>query len=114
MLHDQSHNPTIEGHLDLFIAHHEEEFEGVVSKWEEIMLHGDPQGLRSLAQLLLKIADLNQEDIADTILPEGAREHLQLQPGTALSKSSVKVIVGRLDAKGSGAFYPRFIPKETK
>ena len=29
--------------------------------WKEVLIHGDPEGLRSLARLLIKIAETNQE-----------------------------------------------------
>jgi hypothetical protein len=76
-------------------------------KQQEILIHGDPEGLRSLATLLLQLADLDQNTITD--LPIGAREHIHLQPGRGLSNSSERVIIGRLDAKGTGAFYDRYI-----
>ncbi len=72
------------------------------------MIHGDPEGLRSLANLLLKIANLDQESVA--ALPVGAREHVHLRPNFGLSASSFRVIVGRLDAKGTGEFYPGYVP----
>lgn len=102
----------IEGHLDIFVAHNEDEFEGEIVKWEEILIHGDSEGLRSFAKLLVDIADLNQEEVDDNYLPIGAREHYHLRPNLELSNSSVTVIVGRLDAKGTGVFYDRFIPKD--
>ena len=59
--------------------------------------------------MLIRIAEVNQDDIAD--LPIGAREHVHLQPNIDISKSSEQVIVGRIDAKGTGTFYDRYIPK---
>jgi hypothetical protein len=102
----------IEGHLDIFVAHNEDEFEGKISKWDEILIHGDPKGLRSFAKLLHDIANLNQEEVGDKDLPIGAREHYHLRPRLELSKSSDEVIVGRLDAKGTGVFYDRYIAKD--
>ncbi len=99
----------INGHLDIFVTHNEEEFEGEISKWEEVLIHGDPEGLKSFANLLIKIAELNQDTIDD--LPDGAREHIQLRPGFDLANSSDQIIAGRLDAKGTGEFYDRFISK---
>jgi hypothetical protein len=93
----------IEGHLDIFIAQNEES--------KEILIHGDPEGLKSFAKLLLEIANLNQEEVGDKYLPIGAREHYHLRPNIELSKSSIAVTVGRLDAKGTRKFYDRFIPK---
>ncbi|HVS90493.1 MAG TPA: hypothetical protein VHE59_00575 [Mucilaginibacter sp.] len=100
----------ITGHLDIFIADMEDEDEGEIEKWREVLIHGDPDGLRSLANLLLKIADLNQENLDD--LPIGAREHYHLRPNWELGKSSVEVIVGRLDAKGTGRFYDKYVAKD--
>ena len=46
----------ITGHLDIFVADNEDEFEGEIEKWQEVLIHGDPEGLRSFAKLLMKIA----------------------------------------------------------
>lgn len=104
----------IEGKLDIFISHNEDENNGVITKWAEVLIHGNPEGLKSLAKLLIEIAELNQEEVEDKYLPNGAREHCHLTPNIELSKSSNNVIIGRLDAKGTGEFYDRFIPKESK
>ena len=101
---------TIAGHLDIIIDTKEDEWEGKIEKWNEVLIHGDPEGLRSLANLLLKMADLDQNSIID--LPVGAREHTHLRPKIELSNSSVQVIVGRLDAKGTCAFYDQYVPKQ--
>jgi hypothetical protein len=101
----------IDGDLDIFVSHKEDEFEGEITKWEEVSIHGNPEGLRSLAKLLLELADLNQDEVEDKYLPIGAREHYHLRPNIELSKSSVEVIIGRLDAKGTGEFYGGFISK---
>lgn len=100
----------ITGHLDIFVTGNEDEFEGETEKWQEVLIHGDPEGLRSFAGLLMKIADLNQENRTD--LPIGAKEHYHLRPNLELSKSSVQVIVGRIDAKGTGHFYDRYVAKD--
>ena len=102
----------IEGHLDIFVSHKEDEIEGNKEEWNEVLIHGNPEGLISLAKLLIEIAELNQEEVNDNYLPNGAREHYHLSPGIELSNSSVQVIVGRLDAKGTGKFYERFISKK--
>jgi len=104
----------IDGELDIFISHNEDEFEGEITKWDEVLIHGNPEGLKSLAKLLIKIADLNQDEVDDKYIPTGAREHYHLRPGIELSKSSTEVIVGRLDAKGTGTFYERHISKDKK
>lgn len=96
-------NNTITGHLDIFAATDTEE------NSTQILIHGDPEGLRSLARILIEIANCNQE--TDSNLPIRAREHTNLNPNKQLSKSSDYVIIGRLDAKGTKQFYQRYIPK---
>lgn len=99
---------VIKGNLDIFIAQNADEFDGEIRKWQEILIHGDSEGLKSLAALLIKLADTNQNENVD--LPTGAREHVHLRPGYGLSSSSEGVIIGRLDAKGTGDFYDRYMP----
>ena len=105
----KKYKSEITGHLDIFVADNEDEFEGEITKWQDNLIHGDPDGLRSFAKLLIRLADLDQD--AKTDLPIGAREHIHLQPDFDISKSSVEVIVGRIDAKGTGSFYNRYISK---
>lgn len=107
----KKYKSPITGHLDIIVTQNQDEFEGVKQHWNEVLIHGDPEGLRSLANLLLKLADLDQERIAE--LPIGAREHVHLQPKFDISNSSEAVIVCRLDAKGTGAFYDRYVSKES-
>jgi|GEM_PF-478532 len=107
----QKFNSSITGHLDIIVTQNEDELDGIAESWNEVLIHGDPEGLRSLAKVLLALADLNQDSLPD--LPIGAREHKHLRPKIELSNSSAEVIVGRLDAKGTGAFYERYIPKES-
>ena len=104
----EKYRSKIRGHLDIFITQNEDESDGEITKWQNILIHGDPEGLRSLATILLKLADTDQNDVLD--LPIGAREHIHLRPKFDLSNSSDELIVGRLDAKGTGAFYDRYIP----
>lgn len=106
----KTYKSDINGHLDIFVANNKEENNGVTEQWQEVLIHGDPEGLRSFARLLLKLADVDQESI--TNYPVGAREHYHLRPNIDISKSSVEVIVGRLDAKGTGKFYDRYIARD--
>ena len=112
MKYKQIKGNEIDGELDIFISHNEDEFEGKITKWDEILIHGNPEGLKSLAKLILEIAELNQEEAENKYLPIGAREHYHLTPNIELSKSSNSVLIGRLDAKGTGNFYDRYIPKD--
>jgi hypothetical protein len=106
----KTYGGEITGHLDILVLDKEDEFEGELLKWQEVMIHGDPEGLRSLGRLLIKLSDLDQEKRID--LPIGAKEHYNLRPNLELSKSSVNTIVGRIDAKGTGRFYDGYIAKE--
>lgn len=105
----EKYKSEITGHLDIFVADNEDEFEGEITKWQDILIHGDPEGLKSFARLLTRIADLNQNDVID--LPIGAREHIHLRPNIDTSKSSLNLIVGRIDAKGTGVLYDRYVPE---
>lgn len=108
----EKYKSKIIGHLDIFVTENEDELEGEKMKWKEILIHGDPDGLRSFARLLIKLADTNQNNIKG--LPIGAREHINLRPQFDLSDSSEEVIVGRLDAKGTGDFYDRYKKRNDK
>ena len=105
---------VIKGNLDIFVIENEAEDadNGKSFTWQNISIHGDPEGVRSFAKLLIKLADINQDEVID--LPNGAREHIHLQPNYDLSKSSNQLIVGRLDAKGTGDFYGRYVSKDLK
>jgi hypothetical protein len=100
----------LKGHLDIFVTENKDSLDGELMEWQEILIHGDPEGLRSFAKLLINLADRNQEK--NTELPIGARDHIHLRSNRELSKSSLDVIVGRLDSKGNGDFYDRFKPKD--
>lgn len=102
----------VSGHIDIFIINNEDEENGQTYNWQQILIHGNPEGLKSLAKLLIKIADTNQDELVE--LPNEAREHFHLRPGFDISKSSKEVVIGRLDAKGSGDFYERYIPKDNE
>jgi hypothetical protein len=102
----EKYKSEIFGHLDIFVAENEDERKGEKMQWKEILIHGDPEGLRSFAKLLMKLADANQDNISG--LPTGGREHIHLRPKWDLSNSSEAMIVGRLDAKGTGEFYERY------
>ncbi len=92
----------IQGHLDIFAIQKESQ--------QEIFINGDPKGLRSLAEFLIKMADIIEED--DNELLIGDREHIALQPNFDLSKSSQPLTIGRLEAKLTGDFYEGYVPRE--
>ncbi|SFD02890.1 Imm32 family immunity protein [Spirosoma endophyticum] len=102
--------PKIKSHVDIITIDNEDDDEGEITKWQDILIHGNPEGLKSLGRFLIRIAELNQDAIHD--LPIGAREHFHLSPNRDLSKTSSEVIVGRLDAKGTGSFYDMYVSKD--
>ena len=99
----------ITGNLDILVDNQKDEENGEILEWQDVIINGDPEGLRSFANFLLKIADLNQNEIKELLI--GTGEHFHLRPRFDLSNSSVQTIVGRLDAKGTGNFYKSFIPR---
>ena len=74
-----------------------------------VFIGGAPDGLRSLAGLLIWLAEVDQE--ADGI-PEGERTHVHLHAGprddifASLTEWSQDTEICRLDAKGTGALPP--------
>ena len=74
----------------------------------EVVIWGDPDGLRYLAGILNWLADFDQARNSD---PVGTREHLHLMPGEEVDMQSCYVEVCRADAKGTGEL-PRFMREE--
>ncbi len=108
------YHPKISGHLEVVVDNQVHEHEGVVEKWQSVIIHGDPKGLRSLAKVLMDIAEMKQKKEMGDDIQHDPRVHFHIPPNFQLSKSSVEVIVGRLDAHGTGEFYDSFIPRETR
>jgi hypothetical protein len=70
-----------------------------------VFIGGDPDGLRSLAKLLIWLAEVDQN--AHPNMPDGEREHVHLYPNTIyaqLTEFSATTELCRLDAKGTGDF----------
>ena len=80
----------------------------VTKSREKVYIEGDPAAFRSLAKLLVWIADKDQESIPSQ--PTGERFHVHLYPTRpefgigfgSLTPSSVEAELCRLDAKGTG------------
>ncbi len=98
----ESAQSQIEGHLDMYAIHH--------ATGNEIFINGDPLGLRSLSNFLIRMANIIEEE--DNELLIGDREHIALRPNYDISKSSDAVTIGRLEAKLTGNFYERYVPRE--
>ncbi len=91
----------IEGHLE--IRGVKDAVTEPVDETLSIHINGDRNGLKSLAEYLLYLAELDQNEVDDNLLPNGASEHVNLRPNVELSKSSNETIVGRLDRKSMAA-----------
>ncbi len=112
MVYNSKKGFEIAGHIEIKVIENEDEFEGEIEKWNEILIHGDSEGLKSLAKQLIDLAELDQEKVDNKFLPVGAREHLHLKPNIELSKSSTETIIGRLDSKVNKDFPDNYIPKD--
>jgi hypothetical protein len=64
-----------------------------------VNIDGNPEGLRYLAEVLNKLADINQEKCD---IPRGEREHIHLHKNYQLCEHSCEVEICRADAKGTG------------
>jgi len=76
-----------------------------------ILIGGDPAALRSLAKLLIWIANVDQNSLP--LQPDGERFHVHLHASfpegfNSLTPFSCETEICRLDAKGSGEFPPRY------
>jgi hypothetical protein len=75
----------------------------------EVLIYGTPSGLRMLAEKLLELADLDQEQMEG--LPEGVGHHIDLHAGFDLASESDPAVIGRIDGKGNGDFSWLLLPK---
>ncbi|MBI1745228.1 MAG: hypothetical protein HYR55_01410 [Acidobacteria bacterium] len=69
---------------------------------DRIIIAGDPEGLRSFAEMLNWLANVDQGSIKN--MPDGEREHIHLSPGTHISYNSRETEICRLDSRGTGDF----------
>lgn len=78
----------------------------------EVYLDGNPEGLRSLAKLLIALAKVDQRKVKE--LPDMfGYEHVHLSPEIHLGKNSVALCVGRADDK-HGELNPCHEPRRNK
>lgn len=83
----------------------------------QIFIGGDPKGLRSLAKILIWLANINQE--LHPNMPDGEREHVhlytaKLSPNNCLTQFSITTELCRLDAKGTGVFPEKYRKKSAQ
>ena len=85
-------HPDKEGNICIY----PEIYEG---RFANVIIVGDPDGLRYLAKLLNHIADIDQDKNDD---PIGERAHIHIHPEFQLGDHSCEVEICRADAKGTG------------
>ena len=83
--------PKKEGNIDIFPQIQD-------GNSVSIVIIGDPDGLRYLANLFLTLSDYDQEV---SQAPSGSREHIHLHVSSQLGNHSCEVEVCRADAKGT-------------
>ena len=83
------------GNLDIFAEVH-------TGQKPDVVILGDPDGLRHLADLLYAMADVDQET---TSAPNGTREHIHIHPKQHLGPHSCEVEICKSDAKGTGKLH---------
>ena len=102
-----SNEPNIKGNLEISIVPDPHD------AWpQSVFIGGDPEGLRSLAEMLLWLAELDQDTALE--VSNETREHIHLTPNVVLSRNSVPAEVCRLDAKETGEFPTTFMPIHAK
>src|SRR5262245_48125974 len=68
----------------------------------EVCIYGDAQGLRSLANLLLAVADLDQASLPDANLREGDSFHTHIGIDERVASEGLSLRIGRVEEKMSG------------
>jgi hypothetical protein len=99
----------IDGHLEIRVI--KDSVTEPIDETLSVHINGDRNGLKSLAEYLLYLAELNQEDVDDNLLPIGASEHGNLRPNIELSQTSNETILGRLDRKGKAELPAWYVSK---
>ena len=69
---------------------------------KRVEIYGDPNGLRSFANFLIRIAEFDQSRLADIRLPAGEGLHRHMVPVADCHPLSASCLCGRLDAKADG------------
>ena len=99
-VNDTTGSPKIVGNLE------------ISTSGNEVFIGGDPNGLRSLARLLVWLANVDQESLCN--LPDGERCHVhlhtreRLEAFNSLTPFSKETELCRLDAKGTGDFPKKY------
>ena len=77
----------------------------------EVIIDGDPEGLKFLAKVCMAPADVDQKKYKNFSRFE--REHLHLDPGIYLGENSARLILGRAEDK-FGELNPDYQPRKLR
>jgi hypothetical protein len=81
----------------------------------DICIYGDPEGLRSLGETLIAIAELDQRKLADDECPPDDSYHHHYYTGLEVADRSpynlLRLTIGRVDEKASGRLRENFPPR---
>ncbi len=91
---------------NLIVSHRE--FDGE----RTIYIAGDPAGLRSLGELLIAEAELDQSQFLSGTPMDDSGHHLHLNSGHHIHPRSISVVVARLDSMSSGQFPEEVAPAD--
>jgi hypothetical protein len=84
--------PKGKGKIDVFV-------EMIDGRNAGVVIIGDPKGLRYLAEIMMRVAALDQDKSPEETDP---RQHVHLHRGVQLGSYSCEVEISRADAKGTG------------
>jgi hypothetical protein len=81
----------------------------------EVIIAGDPSGLKSLGMVLIAMSEIDQSQIDS--LPDDESEHIHLNPGRHIGIGKLathRLIISRLDTKSGGLkdYYKSNLPSQ--
>lgn len=79
----------------------------------EVCIYGDPEGLRSLGEALIAIANLDQTTLDERECPSSDSFHQHYKTATISPSNPPLLTVGRVDEKASGKIRDPFVPFAT-
>lgn len=79
----------------------------------DICIYGDPEGLRSLGEAIIAIANLDQKRLSDQQCPADDSFHQHYATGLKIAERErlFRLTIGRVDEKASGRIRDVFPPK---
>jgi hypothetical protein len=100
--------PLLRGYLIAWVSQSLDE--------EDICIYGDPEGLRSLGETLIAIAELDQSKLSDQECPADDSYHHHYYAGLDVADRRQynlhRLTIGRVDEKASGRLRENFPPRK--